>query len=531
MSVRVRSGLLLVAFWAVIVAGGLAARPAWPIDETRYLSVAWEMWQQGDVLVPHLNGVPYSDKPPLLFWLILAGWKAFGVVEWWPRLVPGLFALASLFLTANLARRLWPDREEIARAAPLLLLATFFWSFFSTVLLFDMLLVFFALVAITGLVRASRGERGGWIAVALGTGFGILAKGPAMLLWVLPVAVTAPWWSGGVVRFARWYPRLLGAIAAGLALALAWAVPAALSGGSAYADAILWNQTAGRVTHAFAHQRPLWWYAPVLPLLALPWLLGLRLWRAPREPGVARDAGVRLCAVWSLAGLAAFSLVSGKQMQYLLPLLPPLVLLAGRFLQLAERPEGRRELAPVAAGLLLLGAVFGSAHWLDDALALPYWVASLPPAAGAGVAATGILLLLAPVRSRIASVELLAGCSVAALVIMLLAVGRAATPSYDVFPIARLLNRLQSEGRPLAHVGKYHGEYQFAGRLERPLEVIGPEDLAAWFSRHPEGYVVVFSDRRLPEPEDELRHDFRGGIVAVRHRFPRPAKPQASASD
>ena len=24
----------------------------------------------GDFLVPHLNGAPYSDKPPLLFWLI-----------------------------------------------------------------------------------------------------------------------------------------------------------------------------------------------------------------------------------------------------------------------------------------------------------------------------------------------------------------------------------------------------------------------------------------------------------------------------
>ena len=41
-----------------------------PVDETRYLAVAWDMWREGNFLVPHLNGEPYSHKPPLLFWLI-----------------------------------------------------------------------------------------------------------------------------------------------------------------------------------------------------------------------------------------------------------------------------------------------------------------------------------------------------------------------------------------------------------------------------------------------------------------------------
>jgi len=48
---RRRATLFVVALWAVGVAGGLAARPAWPIDETRYLAVAWEMYTGGDLLV------------------------------------------------------------------------------------------------------------------------------------------------------------------------------------------------------------------------------------------------------------------------------------------------------------------------------------------------------------------------------------------------------------------------------------------------------------------------------------------------
>ena len=42
-------------------------RPLLPVDETRYLTVAWEMWTSGSYIVPHLNGEPFSHKPPLLF--------------------------------------------------------------------------------------------------------------------------------------------------------------------------------------------------------------------------------------------------------------------------------------------------------------------------------------------------------------------------------------------------------------------------------------------------------------------------------
>ena len=41
-------------------AAGIATRPLLPIDETRYASVAWEMFTHGSWLVPHLNGAPYS---------------------------------------------------------------------------------------------------------------------------------------------------------------------------------------------------------------------------------------------------------------------------------------------------------------------------------------------------------------------------------------------------------------------------------------------------------------------------------------
>src|SRR5262245_13570498 len=58
---------------AVLVFGLLvvALRPPLPIDETRYLEVFRESLH-GSPLLLRLLGVPYTEKPPLLFWLARA---------------------------------------------------------------------------------------------------------------------------------------------------------------------------------------------------------------------------------------------------------------------------------------------------------------------------------------------------------------------------------------------------------------------------------------------------------------------------
>ncbi|MDO9006664.1 MAG: glycosyltransferase family 39 protein, partial [Thiobacillus sp.] len=63
-----RNLLLLSLFFLVaLTAVALLVRPLTPIDETRYVSAAWEMWLRGDFLVPYKNGEPYSHKPPFMF--------------------------------------------------------------------------------------------------------------------------------------------------------------------------------------------------------------------------------------------------------------------------------------------------------------------------------------------------------------------------------------------------------------------------------------------------------------------------------
>ena len=62
--------LAALAAFIVIAVAGVLLRPLIPIDETRYIDVAWEMRLEHSWLLPLKNYGLYTDKPPLLFWLI-----------------------------------------------------------------------------------------------------------------------------------------------------------------------------------------------------------------------------------------------------------------------------------------------------------------------------------------------------------------------------------------------------------------------------------------------------------------------------
>lgn len=265
--------------WLLLVLPAILGRPLLPIDETRYVGVAWEMWHQGEFLVPLLNSEPYSHKPPLLFWFIQLGWSVFGVNELWPRLLPALFSLATVVLTWRVGARLFPQRPGVGLLAGTMLLGSLLWGVFTPALMFDLLLSFWVLLATYGLMCAANGRAmSGWTLVAFATGLGLLAKGPVVLLYTVPLALLVPL-GGQHPPALRWYACLAAALLAGTAIALAWAIPAAMRGGPDYAKAIFWSQSADRMVDSFAHRRPLWWYLPLLPLLLFPWLCWPVLWR------------------------------------------------------------------------------------------------------------------------------------------------------------------------------------------------------------------------------------------------------------
>lgn len=483
--------LLALLMLALLTGVAFVSRPMTPIDETRYISVAWEMWLRGDFLVPFKNGATYSHKPPLMIWLYQAGWLVFGVNEWWPRLVSPLFSAASVLLTLALARRLWPQRSGIGGPAVLILASSLLWTVFSTAAMFDVLLAFFTLLGMHGILKAADGRtKRGIFLLGLAIGLGVLAKGPVILLHVLPVALLAPWWSRNL-RWLHWIGAVLLAVLLGAAIALLWAIPAGLAGGEAYRNAIFWGQTADRMVESFAHRRPLWWYLPLLPALLFPWLLWPGLWGALRRfVSYSMDRGGRFCLAWFFPVLIAFSFISGKQPHYLIPTFPAFALLAARAMSDDRRVRGLwlPSLAVLAIGGGLLAVALGWVKFPYEALSdrPEFW-----PGAGLIVLAIGAYWLGRRLDKPVVFMALL-GVMVSAFVQLTFL--RPMYPAYDVRPMAEAISKVQSSGHVVAHYSEYHNQYHFAGRLRQPLpQMDKPEELKDWLSAHPDGYAVIYT--------------------------------------
>ena len=491
-----------VLIWLALVSIGLFCRPLIPVDETRVVSVAWEMWQRGNFLVPHINGLPYSHKPPFLQWCIHLSWLLFGVNEWTARLIAPLFALGNLVLTAKLSRRMWPDDETSRLMAPLLLLTLPVWALWTSLTLYDMLTTFFTLLGLLGIIRAAQGEiRLGWLVVALALGCGLLSKGPAIFIMILPAALLAPWWlkTKPKAGWRSWYSLLLGAALLGALLALTWAVPAGLVGGDEYRGLIFWGQTAGRISHSFAHQRPFWWYLAVLPVVCFPLTFWPLLWRSAK--GLNFDFGMRFCLVQSVSALALFSLISAKQIHYLLPIFPTLALLASRAVSLANLRATRRDQAPFGLLVALLVVLFLLLPLLSPTLTAEEAAAitlKTPLSVKLLILGVGLVVLAFPPITPLNSVRVMAWGMLGLMLGAHLIFRQVGWAYYSMQTFSDRLSTLENDGTPIAYWGKYNGDFNFLGRLQHPLDEINDKQkLLDWINAHNQGYVILI---RQPDP-------------------------------
>lgn len=520
--------------WVVVLAISImnivsqALRPLLPVDETRYVSVAWEMWNAGQWLVPQLNGAAYDHKPPLLFWLIHAGWAAFGVSEWWPRLIAPACTLLSVLALERLARRLWPDRPVAGRMGSLIFLSSFYVAFYQTAVMFDMLLLACVSWGWVALHRAvTRSDWPGWLGFGLATGLGILAKGPVALVYLLPPLLLARAWAPAARPHARWHQPTIAAFVAA-AIPLAWLLGASGSGSADYFARLVFDQTVHRISGQMGHPRPWYWYLPLLWLLSLPWSLWPPLLRALKQlPAVWADRPSRFAMLTAAAGLVVLSLVSGKQAHYLIPLLAIGALVAGR--SLCESPS-REPAASFTAPALLMG---GAGVLMTFAAALsrwpvPDWMLRLPWWSTLLSVVVALTLLTVRVRGLPAATRVLATATVAFCAITMAGVFATLAPRYDLSGAASHIARQQSLGRDVAYVGDYQDEFTFLGGLRTPLQELRPGDIPRWAGLHPGGLLVwpLKRSEHLRHPAVEYEQPYRTGrllMFAATAAGPRPA--------
>lgn len=330
-------GLVLLAVLAVL---SLARRELFVGDETKYAQVIREMHADGAVLLPTLNGEPYTHKPPLHFWLMYAFTGIGGQRALWPYVLPAILSTVALvWLTGRVADD-WVGRDLAWLSRFVLMGLTMVWGL-AQVARMDLL---FACLTTAGALALFRYLDGGRARDALlcGIGFGIggLVKGPAAVLILVSLYVAE---SLGLRRRPKGADSLV--LLVGIVVPLLWFVPAVLSAGMPYFEEIVVRQTAGRAVGSWVHGEPPWYYLVASPVIVFPWFfLLVGSMRSARSAGAATPALAR-CIRWILAIVVPFSLISSKLPVYMVPAFTPAAILCAWYLALPDERMSWRSLA------------------------------------------------------------------------------------------------------------------------------------------------------------------------------------------
>jgi 4-amino-4-deoxy-L-arabinose transferase-like glycosyltransferase len=323
-------------------------------DEPRYASIAREMLTSGDYITPRLFGSAWFEKPPLMYWIAAAGYKIFGMNEAGARFASALGATICVFLVYWCGRKLW-DRAAGFLAA-LILITSIGWFAFARAASMDMPLTACLTMALVFFL-AGFNEAGPrrriyfyWFYAALG--LGILAKGP--------VAVLLPAVSLGIFLVLRgkrddwktWYPKGLWITAA---IAAPWYVLCTAINGWDFIKVFFINQNFERfISTIHGHDRPIYFFLPVLLLLTFPWTFVLI--SALRRTFSKND---HVLLWWAVVPFVFFSLSGSKLPGYILPMVPPIALLLGKEM-LQPRSRVYRVAVFIEAGTMaFIGVAFG----------------------------------------------------------------------------------------------------------------------------------------------------------------------------
>lgn len=403
--------IFIVLLIAAVFFSGLTVPLLGP-DEPRYSQVAREMFERGDWITPTLGGFDWFEKPALLYWLQIAFYNLFGVSEFSARFGSALFGLGivlSLWLLGRLAnfggqaeksepnepkrakirendenfseqqRRLSAFRFQSSKLADWLALicaSAIGIIVFAHAASFDIILTFPLTAALVGffIAESSAEKRGLKFYLSLAffyffIGIALIAKGLVGILF--PFAIVGFYYvlswrfPHKNVIFSFFWGTILS-----LLVACLWYLPMYQVNGWKFVDEFFIQHHFQRYTsNKYQHPQPFYFFFWVLPLMTIPWLpfflaairdfvkefLGKRrnfFKSADETDGVFR---LKIFAfAWLLVPLVFFSLSGSKLPGYILPSLPPALILTGIYVyEFTRKSEQKRKIALILAAAML----------------------------------------------------------------------------------------------------------------------------------------------------------------------------------
>lgn len=480
---------LWVLLWALALAalsvgtGSVALKEP---DEGRNAEVAREMIERGDFVVPHLNGLPYLDKPVFFFAAAAAAIGAFGPTEYAARFPSLLFTVATVVLVIALARRRLDAAHSLL--AGLVLATSPLVMAFSRIVIFDAVMMFWVSLSCVAFHLGFQGERNRWPALGwAAAGLAVLTKGPVGLVLPLLVGVAEAFACGH--RVGRMF-RPTGILLFLLVVA-PWffAVAAQRPEFPHYAFV---RETFERVATdrmnrtAGLHYIPAFLLGGTLPwavVLLAGWRQLLQFWRGRKD----RARTEVFLLLWILVPILFFTLSQSKRPGYILVSVPAVAMLCARVLHDSPRLIRYALWTAAVVGALLGGVMLFGADAIASKVrgeALAEVVLETAPLAGAALLITSAVALAGMRFSRLA----VAGVAMApiALVLGLQPVLAATGDSRSARAAARAIRQAGLADAEIVSVGGYAPSLSYY--LERPV-LVATDDGKAIRSNYIEEYV------------------------------------------
>lgn len=496
-------GLVLAAFACAVVFTRLGDHGLIEPDEGRYASIAREMAEGGDWLIPHLNGIPHFQKPPIIYWSTALAFRCFGENEAAARLPSALAALGILALTFSIGRKLYGAQTGIGSVLILVAALEFFGH--ARMLTPDMMMSFWIAAAVFCLVkhRLDGQRRWGWFFfTAMGLGF--LTKGPMAL--VVPISAAVVWRSaaGPAGRKMPW----VSGMALAMSIGLSWFVVLVYRDPQLRSYFLGYELVQRFTSNVHGRSKPIWFFGPVLLIGFLPWTPSLlamagslvKRWRTGWRP----TPHAWLLAGWVVPPLLVLSVSGSKLLTYVLPLFPPIAIALAHWCRNSNRPA---RIACGASAIIIALAAAGALlanRWISDAdvsgLAGPFFLVAF----GLIIAAT-----LRPFANN--PINALACVSVATTAGWLWAMSQA----------DRVNNLLGTQ----ASIRALANQVRNAPDFQRATLFVVDARLHSWefYLRRPVSVTLTDSDVVLPltaEQKDRLLPDSDKSIAILEHRAP-----------
>jgi 4-amino-4-deoxy-L-arabinose transferase-like glycosyltransferase len=356
---RIPDWLLLLAFCAFFFLWNLSSFGLIGADEPRYAQVAREMLARHDGVTPTLGGIPWLEKPPLYYWQAMIAYRILGVSDWAARLPSVFDASVLVFAIYWFLRRL---RSFGAGDAALMLASSAGIVGYAHAASMDMALT--AAFSIAMLAWYAWFESGSHLQLAIfyvSLALAMLAKGPvapflAVVVLMVFAAVHLDW---KIVWHTFWVPGGLLFCAVGLP----WYILVQLRNPQFFRVFILEHNLARFGSNVFHHPEPFWYYLPVTLLSWVPWtvfVVAALVWaiRQVRKRDV--DGLNVFLVIWIAVIVIFFSISKSKLPGYVLPAIPPGILLLGNYSRerFGERPHPALIVLHAAlSGSLILAAL------------------------------------------------------------------------------------------------------------------------------------------------------------------------------